>query len=111
MKDHVNKIVGGIAISLGIAMIMACIIFGSHANNEIDTKAVGSQMMDYASKMSTISSISGDSVAESYYNDHGQYLMGEAKSWNALMRFNLYQTIIEAWIGSSAGVALSYLES
>lgn len=82
--------ISGMGIIFMVASIVAAIFFcwQIYGNlNEIDSKLVGDYMKESATSMQKLKSYSGNSVAEAYYNDHGEYLEGESKIYNAQIWF------------------------
>ena len=86
-----------IVVSLAAAFFFCWQIYGNL--NEIDTKLVGDYMKDSATNMQRLKSYSGNSVAEAYYNDHGEYLEGESKVYNAQLWFQKRTSIAVDVIG------------
>ncbi len=73
--------ISGIGILLMIISIAGVIFFSWQIAETFNgTKS----MDDAATKMSKLASRSGNSVAEAYYNDHGEYLKGETKVYNRI---------------------------
>lgn len=85
----VSKI-SGMGVIFMLASIAAAVFFcwQLYGNmTEIDSKLVGDYMKESATSMQKLKSYSGNSVAEAYYNDHGEYLEGESKVYNAQIWF------------------------
>ncbi len=85
----VSKI-SGMGILFMLASTAAAVFFcwQLYGNmTEIDAKLVGDYMKESATSMQKLKSYSGNSVAEAYYNDHGEYLEGESKIYNAQIWF------------------------
>lgn len=101
--------ISGMGIVFMIASIAAAIFFcwQIYGNlNEIDSKLVGDYMKESASSMQKLKSYSGNSVAEAYYNDHGEYLEGESKVYNAQIWFQKRTSIAIDVIGLLACLVL-----
>lgn len=101
--------ISGMGIVFMIASIAAAIFFSwqIYGNlTEIDSKLVGDFMKESATSMQKLKSYSGNSVAEAYYNDHGEYLEGESKIYNAQIWFQKRTAIAVDVIGLLACLVL-----
>lgn len=101
------SIKGRVAVVLGLILAIFFVYQVFAANNELDTKYVGNFMMAPADEMSELRSISGESLAESYYQKHGQYLLGEAKIYNASIITEIRQVTTQSLIGFILSIGLA----
>ncbi len=62
-----------------VLVVVAVVAFIVSMDNKVDLQDGRSYMVTYASDMSTLASIGGRSVAEAFYQDYGECLIGEAR--------------------------------
>lgn len=73
--------ISGIGIILMVLGIAGLIFFGWQISETFNN---AKPMEDAATSMSKLRSRAGDTVAEAYYNDHGDFLKGEAKIYSQM---------------------------
>lgn len=101
-----KKSTAAIMILIGAVLSILFIYNAYTVNNEIDTKAVGQGMASAALNMSELESESGTSVAEAYYQNHGAYLAGEAKMYNANTRIAITNATTASLVGLTVSLGL-----
>jgi len=102
-----KKSTGIVAILLGVILSVIFIFNLTTVNNEINTKSVGDIMMSAATEMTEIKSVSGTSVDEAYYQEHGNYLRGESKMHNANTRIAIANATTTSLVGLTLSLTLA----
>lgn len=98
-KTDIIKATSLTAVVVGIVLSVFFIYQLFAINNEIDTKYVGGHMRGAATAMAELKSVAGGSLAEAYYQNHGQYLIGESKIYNASIITSMRQATNQSLIG------------
>jgi hypothetical protein len=106
MDKTSNKSNALLSIIVGAILALLFTVHIFNVNNEVDTKTVGGVMQTAAVNMSKIESVSGTSIDESYYQEHGNYLAGEAKIYNANTRIAMANATTAALVGLTLSLAL-----